>query len=571
MAQRVIRKGAGRLWEQNINDNFTELFDRTSVSVMEFGAVGDWDGSTGTDDTDAINAALDWWGGASDRELVFPGGWYFYDGSVVVDGENSDGTWRKHNTISMIGRIYHADPGEVTGNPVAWEIKNFENLRLRLRVDGGGKLGDFSSATVNDGGTTFLQLHSVHWVPECYVEGMNYEGRLVHTTSKSVGAQYRVRNISMRLETGNRPTTAPTDGTRAANGQPLYAENSTQTVSIGSWGKLERWRGEHSRYGIVFEDMTDITIGEIEVGLVTLSPALDLVGCTKANIGSFYSADTDHAAMMPALRLKDSATRGTYRVTIDSMHSDSGYGAIDYSGGDATFAGLKIGAFEANTHSGSVVLLSGVLSPVEINGISVKNSPTAVETSGACGRVSLAFAHTSGMTGDVVKIGSTVDFLDISGAIGDTASGFDVIDLGSSNNKVALHDLFVDADSADSIVNIGFGGSNRVRITDCVFEGSSSVFGAGRAEFIDGVRGCQTKSCGSATISSGSTSITVTHGLDLTPQFVSVMSQHNETDAWNVTSVGATQFTINVPSAVTANRTVWWSAEAVILRGDVDA
>jgi len=70
-----------------------------------------------------------------------------------------------------------------------------------------------------------------------------------------------------------------------------------------------------------------------------------------------------------------------------------------------------------------------------------------------------------------------------------------------------------------------------------------------------------TANSGTATISSGSSSVTVNHGMDRTPSQVMVTGTHSEvTDCW-VTDITSTQFTIHVPSAVTADREVYWVAE----------
>lgn len=55
-----------------------------SVSVKDFGAVGDWDGITGTDDTAAIQAAIDH-GVIAGSEVFFPPGRYRVTAPLVID------------------------------------------------------------------------------------------------------------------------------------------------------------------------------------------------------------------------------------------------------------------------------------------------------------------------------------------------------------------------------------------------------------------------------------------------------------------------------------------------------
>jgi hypothetical protein len=74
--------------------------------------------------------------------------------------------------------------------------------------------------------------------------------------------------------------------------------------------------------------------------------------------------------------------------------------------------------------------------------------------------------------------------------------------------------------------------------------------------------GYVTENDGTATIASGTNSVTVNHGLSNTPRIVLVTGSHAETSDAVVTSVTSTSFTITVPSNVTANRTVYWMAQA---------
>jgi hypothetical protein len=67
---------------------------------------------------------------------------------------------------------------------------------------------------------------------------------------------------------------------------------------------------------------------------------------------------------------------------------------------------------------------------------------------------------------------------------------------------------------------------------------------------------------GRATIASGTNSVTVSHGLPRTPTVVVVTGDHSETSDAVVTSITSTSFTVTVPSNVTANRTIYWFADA---------
>jgi len=76
-----------------------------------------------------------------------------------------------------------------------------------------------------------------------------------------------------------------------------------------------------------------------------------------------------------------------------------------------------------------------------------------------------------------------------------------------------------------------------------------------------GNRGYITESSGTATIPSGSSSVTVNHGLAVAPGVVKLTGTHSEVANCWVTDVTDTQFTINAPAAVTADRAIYWNAE----------
>jgi len=72
--------------------------------------------------------------------------------------------------------------------------------------------------------------------------------------------------------------------------------------------------------------------------------------------------------------------------------------------------------------------------------------------------------------------------------------------------------------------------------------------------------GFKTENSGTATIPNGQTSVTFAHGLAGTPTIVTLGAKHAEV-ADAIWSADATNITITVPSAVTANRNISWYAE----------
>jgi len=74
-------------------------------------------------------------------------------------------------------------------------------------------------------------------------------------------------------------------------------------------------------------------------------------------------------------------------------------------------------------------------------------------------------------------------------------------------------------------------------------------------------KGYTTENSGVATIPNGSSSVVVNHGLAAAPSVVKLTGTHSEVANCWVTNVTSTQFTINAPAAVTADRDVYWQAE----------
>jgi len=70
----------------------------------------------------------------------------------------------------------------------------------------------------------------------------------------------------------------------------------------------------------------------------------------------------------------------------------------------------------------------------------------------------------------------------------------------------------------------------------------------------------KTDNSGTATISSGNTSVVVSHGLFKAPVRVFLTGTHNEVAKCWVSDISDTEFTINAPSAVTDDRDVYWDA-----------
>jgi len=105
---------------------------------------------------------------------------------------------------------------------------------------------------------------------------------------------------------------------------------------------------------------------------------------------------------------------------------------------------------------------------------------------------------------------------------------------------------------------INAGAANNVLIGN-YFGGSVSI-PSGTVYEVKGNIGFVTENSGTATIANGQTSVTFAHGLAGTPTVVTLGATHSEV-ADAIWSADATNITITVPAAVTADRDISWYAE----------
>ena len=191
-------------------------------TVDHFGAVGNFNGTSGTNSTAMINRALTWWAAVSARHLHFPSGWYYYAGTTSLDLGA-----RKWNTITCDGQIQFAGGTDL----ISWTITNHENADIQLRLRNGGTLGNFTNS-LQVGGSTALQIHTTRWC-RVDIEAMNYAGRVVHFTAGGTDATTRCRMIDATIKTGNRALS----GDDALCGQPFFADSGT-CDQTGAFGKV---------------------------------------------------------------------------------------------------------------------------------------------------------------------------------------------------------------------------------------------------------------------------------------------------------------------------------------------
>ena len=270
----------------NYTHSGTDAIERTLqsrleeyASVKDFGAKGD-----NSDDTTAINAALDWWAAASYRHLHFPGGTYQYTGSKELDFGHS----RVGNIITMDGSINCTSTAKR-----AFIFEKFSDGQLQLNVYGGGSGGNhpntntFTDADPKNGGTVFLTLRAAH-TSEINIEATAYAGRVLHCTGLDDEAPDK-------HDGGNRCVYLTIDlkgkgRNEGRIGQNFYCD-SGQCDQTGAFGSI-KCINDGNYYGSVLENLNDVRIDAIESGEFLKSAGLEIRGCINVHAGDVFLGET---------------------------------------------------------------------------------------------------------------------------------------------------------------------------------------------------------------------------------------------------------------------------------------
>ncbi len=151
------------------------------------------------------------------------------------------------------------------------------------------------------------------------------------------------------------------------------------------------------------------------------------------------------------------------------------------------------------------------------------------------------------------------------------SSGAGDIKISGGNNIIVTGCDFVNGSASGTTIDIGTS-VNGMILSQSYLAGSvaaTKISNAGANVFINSVRGYILKSSGTATIPSGSTSVTVNHGLSIAPTSQNLVGLRLASDAPGVTrfwanpaDFTATQFVIRVNAAPTANATFVWAFDA---------
>ena len=177
---------------------------------------------------------------------------------------------------------------------------------------------------------------------------------------------------------------------------------------------------------------------------------------------------------------------------------------------------------------------------------------------------------------NVTVIKSKLEGVKLEGSTNKAKSVFiNNIRIGDSNqnSQSGIYDLVCDTDGIVSIkngiiestnpdANISVPSNNNLSLDSVALYNPNSNWTNKPAKLSRvNIGGKWSEAEGSATIANGNTSVTVNHGLADTPTNIQLTGTHSEVKDAYVTNPGATSFTIQVDSAVTADRVVHWRAK----------
>lgn len=357
-------------------------------TIRHWGAVGNYDGTTGANSTEAINNALKWHSRAGDgQRLHIPCGWFYYDGETSLD-------YRDARAISL------TCDGQITlgaSKPIAWELHNFESGLIQINLRNGGKTGNFSQATPTGGGTTAIQVHNTQWA-RFKISAMNYQGRVLHGTCKTLKAEDRNIRAHVEMTFGQRQIV----GDDRLCGQPLYWEHG-EVSNTGGTGSFSL-TGSGCRYGPVFERCNDVTLPEWEFGPCTVQgPKMRGVG--PLLVPNWWVGEcADHCiAAEPGPK---GSRNFEWHFGAMKVFRSGGAGAY-LSGFAQGKPSMRVNSCMATKSGGPGFHLHDVKGAVVIDAMGVDRATSGIKITGQSGDMKIHFDYDIGLTGPRVIDQST--------------------------------------------------------------------------------------------------------------------------------------------------------------------
>jgi hypothetical protein len=519
---------------------------KETKSVLDFGAVGDCTGvGLGNDDSAGIQLALNWLAGGDWRKLTFPGGYRFRLASGV--------------SASFGGRIgcaIHMDSPITPDATVARGVSIIDTTLFNLtgNVVGGGTLADYS---IPDpvGGTVAFYLRGNRF-PDIHIRARTYLGRVLHIAPQEDGEQ-KSSGAKVFIDTGDIGTGLGYDRC----GQALFVDGSG--LSGGGSGATGSFSGRTfwDRYGPLFLNLRDLHLPFFEGSYRNMG--FEVQGCQQVYIGTIYIGDTPLSGepAVPQIAFRPSVgadARACNRINFEKlMVLNAGVGVYMEELSEA----LPNGGGKILANNCGIVLHTHNCRNMKIE-VQPYNSGTAWKDTGDRSDRMDVTVFGRLFSDNVVDIeGASGRRFTIRGAIENGASEKTLVKVASTGANVRLVDLDLES-AAGTLLDIPSTNLVSWRGGRAVAAGGIPI-STNRPRVVKDVSGLRTRNSGTATILSGNTSVTVNHGLAYTPNAPRVTGRDAETSgAFVPTGITSTTFFIQVPSAVTADRTIFWEAES---------
>ncbi|HGX8834437.1 TPA: glycosyl hydrolase family 28-related protein, partial [Escherichia coli] len=210
--------------------------NQESVSIKDFGAAGDGT----TDDTAALQAALDWLKTGSNKTLLIPGGEYLISAvSVTFSGQSS-----LNNNIVGDGCLRHS---ATSGDMITISGAMYCSFNLNIVGDGYDALTIPDYQTADPDGCQQAIVFSGNRACKLKVRATGYPGRVLRVKA---GGAVKQSFIDLDITTGNDTC-----------GQAMYLQGTD------AWGCISFAQTNWDYYGSVLDTITDVSIVYWEAGV----------------------------------------------------------------------------------------------------------------------------------------------------------------------------------------------------------------------------------------------------------------------------------------------------------------
>lgn len=469
----------------------SRLSDR--ISVRDFGATGDGV----TDDTAAVQSALNWVASVSGRSLYFPDGTYKVSALVCTFAANTT-----QQRIYGPGKLRHSS---ASGDMLTIQDGMYCEIELNIIGDGYTlPLPDYTQADPT-GCKQAVVLNSSR-ACSLKINAHGYPGRVLRTKSTRT---IKLSFLRLSIVTGN-DTCA----------QGMYLEGGAD-----AWGCIEYGNCNWDYYGSIAKNLTDFSVVYMESGSKGGgNPCVHLDNVQNAHIGTLALGQNRTA---PALRIT-----GGRAITIQkALLGESTYGLeVIGSGTGQPYPQVTIHSlYAANVDSGGVRFSNAV--NCEVKDFAFDGAPYGFVYFNLCRDISVnGHSRNPSIATHYAYPGSTLQNLHIRGKHYTAGSStFCDFSAASSTENVWLWDTtaittgyYVKVANDSSGVN-AFGGN----WSGSTLAGSPPI--THRLQSIKGIAGISTRRTARVgTFSAGSasgTKLTVAHGLLNTPSEVFITVQ----------------------------------------------